>query len=138
MADGIILVHDLGNSVSRRNLVKWRDEWTTSVSEALLPDGGSYDILGSPRKGVRSPPPPPTHVAAPQLAAQHAAKGSVDLSDRVQGSGGLDAWAGGGRSLLSPPTLTIGNKRDLLLGGGGGGGGGGAHFYDAEDGVPTP
>jgi len=28
MADGILLVHDLANSVSRRNLDKWRDEWT--------------------------------------------------------------------------------------------------------------
>jgi len=38
--DGVILVYDLANSVSRRNLEKWRNEWKSAYF------GGGAGVLG--------------------------------------------------------------------------------------------
>ncbi|EKX32227.1 hypothetical protein GUITHDRAFT_175451 [Guillardia theta CCMP2712] len=50
--DGVILVHDVTNSISRRNLEKWKQEWTQHASGAG--GAGSWDrtwgddVMGSP------------------------------------------------------------------------------------------
>ena len=115
--DGILLVYDLANSVSRRNLEKWRQEW----QQVHFGGEGGGAAMG----GVASA------VWTDELAESSTHFSPSRRSRDQQGVGvrgpGANRVGSAGFHVATPPVLTIGNKQDLVGGGVGGCGDGGGH-----------
>jgi hypothetical protein len=108
--DGILFVYDLANSVSRRNLEKWKQEWQQVYfggTGGSAPAGGRHSPRGFHGGALWGDEAPE---AVNYLSPQ---KRSRDLQSTWSGGG---ASRGSIRSLdgVMPPTLTVGNKQDLV------------------------
>ena len=111
--DGILLVYDLANSVSRRNLEKWRQEW----QQVHFGGEGGGAAMG----GVASA------VWTDELAESSTSRRSRDQQGVGVRGAGANRVGSAGFHVATPPVLTIGNKQDLVGGGVGGCGDGGGH-----------
>lgn len=113
--DGILLVYDLANSVSRRNLEKWKHEW-----QQVYFGGGSTSVPAGGRHSPRG-----FHGGA--LWGDETPETVNYLSPHKRSRDLQNTWSGGGASRGSrsldgamPPVLTVGNKQDLVSGTGAG------------------
>ena len=109
--DGILLVYDLANSVSRRNLEKWRQEWQLGY----FGGAGGQSVGASRSMGIWPGEEPDNgSVLSPNRRSRDVYGGGGG------GGGGLDLrldlhrGASASQNAAMPPVLTIGNKLDLV------------------------